>query len=80
MTTSRREYARNFLKDTIRLEIDFSRHIVKLDGEIVDLTTNEFAALALLTENPGKVLTGTRYYRNCGGSTVMPLTGLWILP
>ena len=38
-----------------RLEIDFTRHIVKLDGEIVDLTTNEFAALALLTGNPGKV-------------------------
>ena len=38
-----------------RLEIDFSRHIVKLDGEIVELTTNEFAALALLSENPGKV-------------------------
>jgi len=38
-----------------RLEIDFTRHIVKLDGEIVDLTTNEFVALALLTGNPGKV-------------------------
>jgi DNA-binding response OmpR family regulator len=38
-----------------RLEIDFTRHIVKLDGEIVDLTTNEFAALTLLTGNPGKV-------------------------
>jgi DNA-binding response OmpR family regulator len=38
-----------------RLEIDFVRHIVKLDEEIVDLTTNEFAALALLTGNPGKV-------------------------
>jgi DNA-binding response OmpR family regulator len=38
-----------------RLEIDFSRHIVKLDGEITDLTTNEFAALALLAGNPGKV-------------------------
>ena len=38
-----------------RLEIDYSRHIVKVDEEIVDLTTNEFAALALLTGNPGKV-------------------------
>jgi DNA-binding response OmpR family regulator len=38
-----------------RLEIDFSRHIVKLDGDIVDLTTNEFAALVLLAGNPGKV-------------------------
>ncbi|UCG05784.1 MAG: response regulator transcription factor [Desulfobacterales bacterium] len=39
-----------------RLEIDFPRHIVKLDGEIVDLTTNEFVALALLVRNSGKVL------------------------
>jgi DNA-binding response OmpR family regulator len=38
-----------------RLEVDYSRHIVKLDEEVVDLTTNEFAALALLTGNPGKV-------------------------
>lgn len=39
-----------------QLEIDFPRHIVKLDGEIVDLTTNEFVALALLVRNSGKVL------------------------
>ena len=38
-----------------RLEIDFSRHLGKLDGDILDLTTNEFAALALLAGNPGKV-------------------------
>ncbi len=38
-----------------RLEIDFPRHIVKIDGDIADLTTNEFAALALLAGNPGKV-------------------------
>jgi len=37
------------------LEIDFARHIVTLEAENVDLTTNEFAALALLTRNPGKV-------------------------
>ena len=38
-----------------RLEIDYSRHIVKLDEQMVDLTTNEFTALALLTGHPGKV-------------------------
>ena len=38
-----------------RLVIDVSRHIVKLDEKILDLTTNEFAALALLTGIPGKV-------------------------
>jgi DNA-binding response OmpR family regulator len=38
-----------------RLEIDFSRQTGKLDGDVLDLTTNEFAALALLAGNPGKV-------------------------
>lgn len=38
-----------------RLEIDFPRRRVKLDGDLVDLTTNEFAALSLLAGNPGKV-------------------------
>jgi len=38
-----------------RLEIDLSRHVVKIDGDVVDLTTNEFSALALLAGNPGKV-------------------------
>ena len=37
------------------LEIDSSRQTVKLDGQNVELTTNEFAALALLAGNPGKV-------------------------
>jgi len=37
------------------LEIDFPRRIVKLDGDPIELTTNEFAALALLAKNPGKV-------------------------
>ncbi len=38
------------------LEIDFAKHLVKLDGEVVDLTTNEFVALAFLVRNAGKVL------------------------
>jgi DNA-binding response OmpR family regulator len=38
-----------------RLMIDFTKHLVKLDEENVELTTNEFAALALLAGNPGKV-------------------------
>ena len=38
-----------------RLEIDLSRHVVKIDGDVVDSTTNEFTALALLAGNPGKV-------------------------
>jgi DNA-binding response OmpR family regulator len=39
-----------------RLEIDFAKRLVQLDGEIVDLTTNEFVALAFLVKNAGKVL------------------------
>jgi DNA-binding response OmpR family regulator len=39
-----------------RLEIDFPKRIVKLDGVVVDLTSNEFAVLALLVRNSGKVL------------------------
>jgi len=39
-----------------RLEINFAKRIVKLDGAAVDVTTNEFAALALLVTNKGKVL------------------------
>ena len=37
------------------LKIDFPRQAVNLDGRNVALTTNEFAALALLAGNPGKV-------------------------
>lgn len=39
-----------------RLEIDFPKRIVRLDGMIIDLTSNEFAALSLLVRNCGKVL------------------------
>ena len=39
-----------------RLKIDFAKQLVTLDGEKVDLTTNEFVALAFLVKNAGKVL------------------------
>ena len=39
-----------------RLEINFPKRIARLDGAVIDLTTNEFAALALLVTNKGKVL------------------------
>jgi DNA-binding response OmpR family regulator len=39
-----------------RLQIDFARRTAALDGEPIDLTTNEFNALALLVQNPGRVL------------------------
>jgi DNA-binding response OmpR family regulator len=39
-----------------RLTIDLAKRLALLDGNPVDLTTNEFAALALLARNAGKVL------------------------
>ena len=37
------------------LEIDFARHSVRLNEEPLELTTNEFTALALLVRHAGKV-------------------------
>ena len=39
-----------------RLTIDLDKRTALLDGNSLDLTTNEFAALALLARNAGKVL------------------------
>jgi DNA-binding response OmpR family regulator len=39
-----------------RLTIDPDKRIALLDGNPVDLTTNEFSALVLLARNAGKVL------------------------
>ena len=38
------------------MTIDFAKRVVTLADETVELTTNEFAALALLVRNPGQVL------------------------
>ena len=38
------------------LEIDFARRSARLNNDLLDLTTNEFTALALLMRNAGKVL------------------------
>jgi DNA-binding response OmpR family regulator len=40
-----------------RLEIDFLKQHARLEGQVVALTTNEFAALALLAKHPGQVFT-----------------------
>ena len=37
------------------LEIDLDRHLVRRQGELVELTGTEFALLALLAREPGKV-------------------------
>lgn len=39
------------------LQVDFSERAVKKDGELIKLTTTEYALLALLVRNEGKVLT-----------------------
>ena len=39
-----------------RLTIDLDKRIALLDGNSIDLTTNEFTALAFLARNAGKVL------------------------
>jgi DNA-binding response OmpR family regulator len=39
-----------------RLEIDFAKRSARLNNDLLDLTTNEFTALALLVRNAGKVL------------------------
>ena len=39
-----------------RVVIDFPKRAVSVDGEAVELTTNEFTTLALLARNMGKVL------------------------
>jgi DNA-binding response OmpR family regulator len=38
------------------LKIDFARRSAHLNNDLLDLTTNEFTALALLVKNAGKVL------------------------
>lgn len=39
-----------------RLTIDFAKRIVQIDDAAIELTTNEFIALALLVRHPGQVL------------------------
>jgi DNA-binding response OmpR family regulator len=46
----------NQVKRFGKLEINFPKRTVKLNGALIELTTNEFAALALLVANKGKVL------------------------
>ncbi len=51
-----------------RLEIDFSKRHAKLDGVVLDLTTNEFTALALLAKNKGKPLNRDQILEELSGS------------
>jgi DNA-binding response OmpR family regulator len=50
-----------------RLTIDSAKQIALLDGRPVDLTTNEFRALALLAANAGRVLNRDRILQELRG-------------
>jgi DNA-binding response OmpR family regulator len=50
-----------------RMTIDSLKQKVTLDGAAVDLTTNEFAALALLARHPGEVLDRDRILQELRG-------------
>jgi len=49
------------------LEIDYSRHQVKLAGKPVDLTTMEFEILSLFSRNPGIVLSRDTIFEKVKG-------------
>ncbi len=50
-----------------RLEIDYRKHQVKLDGKPVDLTTMEFEILSLFTKNPGIVMSRDTIFERIKG-------------
>lgn len=43
--------------ETERLVVDRDRHVVRLDGDVIDLTAKEFDLLAVLAESPGRAVT-----------------------
>ena len=51
-----------------KLEIDFARRRVSLDGQRIHLTPIEYKILALLAQNAGKVLTHDAIIRDVWGS------------
>lgn len=53
---SRRRRSESTL-DTGRVIVDRVRHVVHVDGEVVELTAKEFDLLAVLAEEPGRAVT-----------------------
>ena len=51
------------------LSIDFSRHQVRRQGQPVSLTRKEFSLLALLAQQPGRLLTQSCLLRTLWGPT-----------
>jgi two-component system KDP operon response regulator KdpE len=53
--------------DDGHLRVDLARRLVSVDGEPVHLTRKEFAVMALLVRNPGRVLTQQQLLRELWG-------------
>jgi two-component system response regulator RegX3 len=50
------------------LKLDFARHEIRVDGELVQLTPSEFKILSLLAERPGEVFSRAQIMRHLWGS------------
>ena len=50
-----------------KLEVNISKHVVTLDGELLELKPREFDLLALLVENAGRALTRDQILENIWG-------------
>jgi two-component system response regulator RegX3 len=50
------------------LRLDFARHEIRVDGELVQLTPSEFKILSLLAERPGEVFSRAEIMRHLWGS------------
>ncbi len=50
-----------------QLRIDFSRHLVTMDGKEISLTATEYELLAVLAQNAGKVITHEHILRQVWG-------------
>ncbi|MBP3983361.1 response regulator transcription factor [Pseudoxanthomonas helianthi] len=59
----------NVVFDDGRLHIDLARREVRLDGELLALGRKEYALLALLLKNAGRVVTQPQILREVWGST-----------
>jgi two-component system KDP operon response regulator KdpE len=59
----------NTVFDDGRLHIDLARREVRLDGELLALGRKEYALLALLLKNAGRVVTQPQILREVWGST-----------
>ncbi len=59
------------------LSVDYNKHQVKINGENVGLTQNEFRLVALLAKNAGKVLTYDFIMRELWGPQLKGSNQIW---